>query len=1101
LKQKVAWTAGPPFTSAHVTGDFYIKPSGLTGGPAVLNGKLLKITERIDNNTVVVLPVDPVTGIRYQITQASLPSDLVRVDTVRALVTGVYDLPGGSRIENVQRTRQASTPITRVDKNNRIYCAAANFTNPANPTVPGDVVTWSGAVVAQPYSNDGAYRVASVVDKWTLEIVAQDWGPVYLNPDDAAYVGDIVVQSDGRFWKDPFLLLKPAPSGALPATTDNIRVLYLGMNSLKSATDDPAAFVGPGVRYVQEVDANITAAILAIIGPSATSINDYLYGDRTKNLEEIFNEFRLEHWASGRHSTIRPDYINMEPNNVGPTVIVRNTASDESALNLKFQLRNSADTLTLADINAAGFFGSKHTNPYPRSSVWAGYNQSFSLEMKPPDSVGFHTSVVSGVSVLAADTYYYLVTGIGPDGVAVYGPTVSSEEQAVVTTSNNKYVKVWWNPVPGAARYLVFRRAASDPTVWLGHYSDTSAGTPGNSFFEDFGSGWGTSAIDPIAIRSSFPATSTRIQAQTRSWIGTPLAVNGGTTDNATFSVCGPNTGAGKVAAFYRPTGKVFQGTGIQGVGAPLMALDMEDGSDPVNQHIAKFEFKRWGGSWWDLVSDLRVMGSANVSTFNFRDNAGYDDVYIGVDAANGGQLAIQRTAAGSASILASKTYGDFLSMSALSPSRTAKFGIRNAGNFYLDAGASLCPLLVDTSNGRVGIGFSSLDTAPGATLDVRGDGGPASAVLGTVASSGHFLRIRGTSVGAGGVADVIFGEETDASRYVMSLRGDSEDGGVNSFRFLYHSATTFYDVLKSVPASSGAETYTLYLHGTAFRIDTNGTSGRIGNHNFAADSLELHANGSGDRQCYIDFWASAAATDFDARIFRSPAANGNFNIINVGNGSLNISTLGTGGIVLQNNSGVAGSITLAVDGIFYRGVKLYWAGGTDGCFAPMQSGYVSLGAQANKWSQGWLGQVYCGWVMGCDPMTSPIDNYQAVAHGAQNAVLVNCRVPATASPSPGPCPIPADHWGVTTVIHTNGTAIYDVNLDIPIQVNSVVVIATPQVAHIAGRMYYCHTQIISTTQIRVWCKIQIGPALSENTDFDFNILVIGRPNVLPTWP
>lgn len=51
--------------------------------------------------------------------------------------------------------------------------------------------------------------------------------------------------------------------------------------------------------------------------------------------------------------------------------------------------------------------------------------------------------------------------------------------------------------------------------------------------------------------------------------------------------------------------------------------------------------------------------------------------------------------------------------------------------------------------------------------------------------------------------------------------------------------------------------------------------------------SLEINAFGTGDRTAYMDFHASGlpGAVDFDARIIRTPGANGQLNIVNVGTG------------------------------------------------------------------------------------------------------------------------------------------------------------------------------------------------------------------------
>jgi hypothetical protein len=762
---QVVTSASAPFLPIHETGDYYVKPTNLSGGPSALNGVLLKIIEYHSPTEVIINPVVPGTGVKYQITESGRTGSLDQVQTVRCLVDGVYDKApelGGVRIENSYGTKQASTAVTRIDKNNRIYCAGADFGTDAAPIVrEGDLVVWAGAAPNIPYSNTGSYRVTKVVDKWTLELASVDFGPVYLNPSTSGSLGTVTVTTDGRFWRDPFIRFLAFPNGAIPSTfpstPQTIRVVYYDMSTIRTATDDATALAGGSLRYGQEADETIQKAILAIIGPSATTITDYLYGSRESNLENIFNLFWLEHHNdSGRHATIRPDVINMEPGNTGNTVIVRNTATDESNHNLKVILRNAADSVTLSDMSADGYFGSLHTNIYPRTSLWAGNGQAFSLEMAQSYDAFLFTTVVAGASIVAADTYYYRVAGVAPDGT--YGPPNLTEEPAVVPTSNDKYVRLTWDRVAGAARYVLFRRRLSNPTVWEELVTDLNTGTPGACAYEDFGYSWNPASITPAALATNFQGATSKIRGQTSSWIGTPLAVNGGTLDNATFSVSGPSSGLGKIAAFYRPSGSVNQGTSYQGVGSPLMVLDMETGTTPATQHIAKWEFKRWNGSTWSLISDLRVLGDANTSTFNFRDNGANNDVIVSVDTTNGGQITVQRTATGNAAFVSTKAYGDSLSMTATSPSTTSTFGIRSGGNFYLTNGAANQPLLVGQSSGNAGIGFSSLDTTISSTY--RLDVNAALRVANETAGGDSYLRVGGR-------------QTTDAASYI-DLVGDS---------------------------------------------------------------------------------------------------------------------------------------------------------------------------------------------------------------------------------------------------------------------------------------------------------------------------------------
>lgn len=361
-KQLVTATAGITFAATDDTNDVYLlSSSGLL--PAPIQSVPLKIIEYLSPTQVVIAPIDPVTGNVVSIPPfAGIPAEKFQIYTVKAAVEGLTkSRTDATSVVGLVENRFPAVgshplPVTaRVELNNRLVIPNADFSVLSPAIAPGDKLVWSGHTVTNPYSNNGTYRVLRVIDKETLELAASDWGPVYLNPDlHSASPGNVTVTTDGQFWKDPYIVFTASPNGAIPVDgVDDIHILYLGASTLRAATDDPTTFSG-SLSYDDEADETVQQAILAIIGPSATTIDGYLHGDRRNSLEDL--EFRLEqeHYRHdevlsgytgpvhvGRHRNIRPDKIDMFPYTTGPTVIVR-SKSGESASIKKFQMYDGA---------------------------------------------------------------------------------------------------------------------------------------------------------------------------------------------------------------------------------------------------------------------------------------------------------------------------------------------------------------------------------------------------------------------------------------------------------------------------------------------------------------------------------------------------------------------------------------------------------------------------------------------------------------------------------------------------------------------------------------------------------------------------------------
>jgi hypothetical protein len=334
---------GLSFSSADVTGNRFIRVTDLVDngdGEDQLNDKLLKITGLVSSSVVVVAPVDSDTGdiIDFGASQTNLDIEKVIVEVQRCRVKDVKDAAAGSSVAAQELARSGMTAVTdlsRVEKTNRLVIDSVSLGTDfvAAGVVPGDKVTWANHV-GTTFNNNGDYVVSQVIDKETIELVAEDWSPVFLNTD-LGTPGDITITSDGKFYQDPFVVFDP--NGAVPDDGDSVRILYLEMSSFKEASNDPTFLSGGGLRYDQEADDSIQEAILSIIGPSAQSVDEFLFDDARNSLEGLDVRLKMEHYpygegfVGGRHKDIRPDTIDMFDEVDGVAVKIRKSTGDASS--------------------------------------------------------------------------------------------------------------------------------------------------------------------------------------------------------------------------------------------------------------------------------------------------------------------------------------------------------------------------------------------------------------------------------------------------------------------------------------------------------------------------------------------------------------------------------------------------------------------------------------------------------------------------------------------------------------------------------------------------------------------------------------------------
>lgn len=327
------FTSGPT-EDVFEKGNYYIYTENFSTAGTELNGALLKIIEvNTSSGIAVVETIDPTTGETIApFAHAGILIDIIRLDRSKVVVDGVFAdvaaaVAGTPRLEANPVVKRATLTPSRIEHSNRVVCVGEDFLS--SPAVGvGDIVEWANATINLPYSNNGIYRVSRVIDKETLELVAEDWGAAYLNPNQSGgSAGDFDIRTDGFFVEDPFVRFADSNDHPPPNTGETFEIAYLRGTTFLDATDDDPALFQSDVRFTQEASRSITEAITRLHGPSANSLDDVLYGDHRINLESINIRLNREHynyddaekpgspnaddWSFGRHRDVRPDTIDM----------------------------------------------------------------------------------------------------------------------------------------------------------------------------------------------------------------------------------------------------------------------------------------------------------------------------------------------------------------------------------------------------------------------------------------------------------------------------------------------------------------------------------------------------------------------------------------------------------------------------------------------------------------------------------------------------------------------------------------------------------------------------------------------------------------------
>jgi hypothetical protein len=411
------------FSDSDVTDNVYVILTNLPGPDTALNNVPLKVVAHLDAVTYpggyagvcVVMNLDAATGQRraLSIPYSGKTGRKVEILPLRAEIEAFYSDAGlTTRIEQTQSVLEAQA-VAKIEKNNRVRCTGALFVT--NGVKAGDLVVWSGASSTDPYSNNGSYRVKTVVDEKVIELVDQNFGPVYLNPNLSGGFGTVTVKTDGNYWRTPYVKFadptvggnRTAGRGGIPASGETFKFAYQVGLPLRTSTD-PRSVTGSiargrSVRNDLKADGNTQRQFLRVLGPAPVKFDELTMGRYSDTLEHLFFKLSEEHHTTdrgglggintlGRHSTIRPDIIDFYQGAVndgkgsvitsGISFTMRPSAADDAtaAQVLKLRGRNFANSADLWGISNEGSLGigrgliAQHgTNPQDTFPASYGY--------------------------------------------------------------------------------------------------------------------------------------------------------------------------------------------------------------------------------------------------------------------------------------------------------------------------------------------------------------------------------------------------------------------------------------------------------------------------------------------------------------------------------------------------------------------------------------------------------------------------------------------------------------------------------------------------------------------------------------------------------
>lgn len=365
-KQYVEATAATPFTAGDAAGDYYVvvTPGGSFGAL-----EKMKIIEFVSTSIVVVANIVEADGSEVEVGTPSSPVSITtgirrRTDTERLYITDFLDGPAGSSVIDTAVEIVAATTISRVEWNNRLVCGTATFS--AAGVKEGDVAVIASHDTSVPFSNNGSYRVSKVIDEKTIELMGLDHGPVILNT--LGSLGTVTIQTDTNFFYQPYAKLNFAPSSG------TYRIVFKKYASLLEMVDDVDSFATSPTRFVQETSTDIQKVVKAIIGPSATTFNEYLYNDKRNSLENLYFRLNQEHNADGHHPYLYITDTMPEATWIGTKLTVQHDFIDPTGDALGTGTVN-ADVISLVENKNAWAFEARVWSRDPAgtyNSTWLG---------------------------------------------------------------------------------------------------------------------------------------------------------------------------------------------------------------------------------------------------------------------------------------------------------------------------------------------------------------------------------------------------------------------------------------------------------------------------------------------------------------------------------------------------------------------------------------------------------------------------------------------------------------------------------------------------------------------------------------------------------
>jgi hypothetical protein len=852
----------------------------------------------------------------------------------------------------------------------------------------------------------------------------------------------LTIGSDPDFYTNPWVSLNTS----VPVT-GNYTVAYKAQSSLLDILNDVGS-IGGDLKYLQEASSSVERAVMRITGPSVNSIDDVLYGTDIPSIEDLTYRLNREHDEVGRHTTIRPDIINMEPHVSGVTVFLRNAEGEDFDGDDKLQVLQSDGSPTFG-LNSSGDLWGRDTASGANYSIynggaWLSYdgdstttielttflnsfvNRNSMLSLyNEQDGYDTQTMLTNGSSSGWAT---YAAEGLGPDGVA--SVNLHGNYQSEEFGRNNDGGAVISLQAGGSPRYshwnLLAKAQSGSLTFCSATYDDIDEYDYNNLLYmvtdvsgAAVGIGYSQALVndyveDPGYVASqSGRASLLDVHAETYNGLGGgcqwPVRITRSSGTNA-----------------YDGTRNHY-----------LAVREVRDGShnpQPVKSGMTLGGLAM-GGRWGASRGQFAIGGDGGceitaIATTNFGSSWSSGD--------RGGYLEFHTTRRGH-------------NLGAL------RAGIDEYGLSLYDSESMPVFLQVGTSWGAVGNG----------------------------------IILMGHGDGADNAASLQFGDDLSNRHYDWNLRGNlvgqSNSGRPLELRYFPVTDDGPFYPLTIVPNSDQgweeSDAYSMRLHDGVLSIDELGvtsittlTAYHINDSRFINGYLGIGYYGSGNRVATFDLISSnAPANGYNFHMSRAAGVNGDMTMANRGTGSWHFKT--------GNDDGEAFYITeLSVPVVIP---------GLDTLFGTSGHKWPEIHAQST-----FSDYVYSNALYGFSPMTAPASQTDLVARHALNCVLACGRIRGSDGH------VSSSSWNISSAVR-NGVGSYTVTLTEEVgnasDTGGAYALVNAEILQNGNDMYSLHANFVPLTApthkvFNVECRVS---GLPDDVDFDF--VVIGRPLTLPT--